>query len=262
MIPQLIHYTWFSSEPMPPQVLDCIASWHRYMPDWEYRLWDAKSLHEIPQSLWLSETLAAQKWAFASDLVRLYSLQKYGGVYLDTDCMVYRSLEPLLAHQAFIGREWQVHIDGANTWHYLSSHCMGAVAHHPFMERCYRYYQDRHFVLSNDDTLTDDLRYDQTLLPYIQCRLAMDLGYDPKASVVGIQRLNQELTIYPYSYFDAFDLKTNTYCRHLAMGSWWRVVSSQMHPTKAGIINSIRYRFNQWLRRFMWRRGFILTTKH
>lgn len=260
MIPRLIHYTWFSDEPMPAKVKDCIASWHRYMPDWEYRLWDAQSLDGLPDSAWLKETIAAGKWAFASDLVRLYALLNYGGLYLDTDCLVFRSFEPLLSHHAFIGREWYVHIDGADTWHYLSSHCLGAEPHHPFIERCYGYYQDRHFQLSADNTLPDTLRFDQTLLPFIQCRLAMDLGYNPNASTQGVQRLATDLTVYPYSYFDAYDRLEHSYCRHLAMGSWWREnnPSSSCSPS---FFMRLKYHLHQRIRRFSWRRGYILTPK-
>jgi hypothetical protein len=40
MIPKTIHYCWFGRGEMPQLAKDCIASWHRHMPDWNYKLWN------------------------------------------------------------------------------------------------------------------------------------------------------------------------------------------------------------------------------
>lgn len=268
MIPRIIHYTWFSDDPMPDSVVKCVASWHRFMPGWQYELWDSKRISTI-QSQWLQECLVAKKWAFAADYVRMYAVAQFGGIYLDTDVEVYRSFEPLLTHPSFIGREWYVHTNGIVTAHYLSSHCFGAIPHHPYIERCLSYYQDRHFLLSAQEDLPDHLRFDQTLLPQIQSDIADKLyGYDPRPSVLGIQQLsNQEtdaehvsqLVIYPYSYFDCYSQKPNTFCRHLSLGSWYN------KPVKVAgevtLFQRVQYRLSQWFRKFMWRRGFIIYSK-
>ena len=39
MIPKQIHYTWFSGEPFPERIQECIESWHKHMPEYEYVLW-------------------------------------------------------------------------------------------------------------------------------------------------------------------------------------------------------------------------------
>lgn len=117
-IPKIIHYCWFGGKPMPELVERCIASWKKHMPDWEYRLWDEASLSLALSTLkgeegsWLEympayvqEAYAAKKYAFVSDYVRLWALEREGGVYLDTDVEVLRSFEPLLHDTAFIGLE-------------------------------------------------------------------------------------------------------------------------------------------------------------
>ena len=40
MIPKIIHYCWFGRGPMPELAIRCIESWHKYMPDYEYKLWN------------------------------------------------------------------------------------------------------------------------------------------------------------------------------------------------------------------------------
>ena len=77
MIPKKIHYCWFSNEPFPEQVQQCIASWKQYMPDWEYVLWNYDRIKDI-DSIWLKECLAAKKWAFAADFVRLWAVYHDG----------------------------------------------------------------------------------------------------------------------------------------------------------------------------------------
>ena len=39
MIPKIIHYCWLSGEPMPEMLQQCIASWKRFLPEYEFRLW-------------------------------------------------------------------------------------------------------------------------------------------------------------------------------------------------------------------------------
>ena len=43
MIPKIIHYCWFGRGEMPELAQKYIASWHKYMPDWEYKLWNEDS---------------------------------------------------------------------------------------------------------------------------------------------------------------------------------------------------------------------------
>lgn len=266
MIPKIIHYCWFSGDPYPVKVRDCLDSWRRHMPDWEFMLWDMSRIQDIDNT-WLKECLKVQKWAFAADFVRLYAVAYYGGVYLDTDCLVRMPLDAFLAHNCFIGREWYVHIDCFTTHHFLSSHCFGAEPHHPFIDRCLHYYDDRHFIRTSDVSLPANLRFDQTLLPQIQSQIAtMMYGYDPNPSHSGIQKLvhqhqtaSSTLFVYPYNYFDCYDYKPYSYVQHLALGGWSDHV--RFIGGKITLKYRLHYHFVKHLTRFLWRRGYILTPK-
>lgn len=244
MIPKIIHYTWFSNEPFPERIRRCIASWHQYMPDYEYILWDADRIKEI-DSCWLEETLAKRKWAYAADMVRLYAVYKYGGIYLDTDCMIYRSFDNLLDDRCFIGKENSLHIEGGIIESYLTSHCFGAEPCHPFIERCLSYY-NRPFVVSADESLPMKLKWNVVLLPFIQSELAEQIGYNPLPSVDFIQRLDG-VTVYPKAYFDLIKVTSDGYCRHLALGSWREKFAVD---DKISLSYKIRWRIEavaQWL---------------
>ena len=40
MIPKIIHYCWFGRNPLPELAQKCIASWKKYLPDYEIKEWN------------------------------------------------------------------------------------------------------------------------------------------------------------------------------------------------------------------------------
>lgn len=221
MIPKIIHYTWFSGDEMPQIVKDCIASWKRFMPDYKYRLWDKNAIKDI-DSVFLKEALAVKKWAYAADYVRLYALYHEGGIYLDTDVMVFKPFDDFLQNQVFIGKEDVFHkLVVEDKWaHLLTSHCMGSVTHSVFIADCLRYFDGRHFILSTNDHLPQILRHNYVMLPYIQAVIAREYGYNWAPKIQGIQYCKNDLVIYPPDYFCGDKFTSSSYCQHLTLGSW------------------------------------------
>ena len=113
MIPKIIHYCWIGGAPLPELAEQCIASWKKYMPEWEYMRWDEMNFNIAAAPLYVRQAYEARKFAFVSDYVRLWALEQYGGLYMDTDVMVLRSFEPLMKDTAFIGfEESKAHLPG------------------------------------------------------------------------------------------------------------------------------------------------------
>lgn len=257
MIPKIIHYTWFSEDPFPATVEKCIASWHQHMPDWEYMLWDAERIKDI-DSVWLKECLQEHKWAFAADYIRVYAVARYGGIYLDTDCHVLRSFDDLLSNKAFIGKEWMIHDEDLYTAQYLTSHCFGAEAGHPFILHCLDYYTQRHFITSTDASLPDILRLDMRLMPKVQCELARTFGYDPNPCS-DEQLLQDGLKVYPSFAFNPCRDFSRSYCVHLCLGSWRPYRQKKSEKITLGY--RIRYHLDDWLMRLMDRCGYVIFKK-
>ena len=44
MIPKLIHYSWFSGEPYPQFLQECMDTWKKVLPDYEFMLCDTEKL--------------------------------------------------------------------------------------------------------------------------------------------------------------------------------------------------------------------------
>ena len=87
MIPKIIHYCWFGKGEMPESAKKCLASWHEHMPDYDYKLWNEDNF-DVNQYVYAKEAYEARKYAFVSDVVRLWALEREGGIYLDTDVEV------------------------------------------------------------------------------------------------------------------------------------------------------------------------------
>lgn len=94
-IPKIIHYAWFGSAAMPAICQQCIDSWHKIHPDWEFMLWNESN---FPFDLYpyAKEALEKKCWAFISDVARLHAVYYHGGVYLDTDVKTIKSFNNLL----------------------------------------------------------------------------------------------------------------------------------------------------------------------
>lgn len=104
MIPKKIHYCWFGRNPLPESVKKNIASWEKYLPDYELKEWNEDNF-DISCNQYVKEAYESKKYAFVTDYVRLYALYHEGGVYMDTDVEVLKSYDPFLHHIAFSGFE-------------------------------------------------------------------------------------------------------------------------------------------------------------
>lgn len=68
-------------------------------PDWKWMVWTANTIELM--GLNYARLLARfKKPVHVSDYIRLVAVKTYGGVYLDSDVEVIRSLDPLCDHEA------------------------------------------------------------------------------------------------------------------------------------------------------------------
>lgn len=207
MIPHKIHYCWFGGKAMPSEAMDCIASWHKYMPDWEYKLWNEENFdtNSIPYT---KEAYAASKYAFVSDVARLKALHDEGGLYLDTDVEVFRSLEPLLGRKAFAGFEGSKHKP-------VGTCVMASEAGGEWVAEMLEAYRGRHFILADG---TMDIT---TNVQFITGIMA-DNGFRQD----GTEQEYKDLHIFPVDYFSPrhttgeYIRTENTYCEHKGLASW------------------------------------------
>lgn len=221
MIPKIIHYSWFSGEPYPEFLKECMDTWKKVLPDYEFILWDSEKLAAC-NNTFANEAVSVKKWAFAADFIRLYAVYHYGGIWLDTDVEMFKSFDPFLNDEMFIGREYYVHDDKEGEHTMVTSHCFGAEKNHPFLKECLEYYENRHFIRSYNDNLVQRLRYDMTIIPDLQAELMRNYGFDWDAKRNELQVLSNGIHVYPYQWFDqpGYTSMKDVVCIHRVAQSW------------------------------------------
>jgi hypothetical protein len=207
MIPKIIHYCWFGQGEMPQLAKDCIASWHKYMPDWEYKLWN-EDVFDVYSVSYTKEAYEAKKYAFVSDYVRLYALNKEGGVYFDVDFEVYKPFDDLLHWNAFAGLEGSKY----------TPLMMGVIASCPngvWVKEQLSHYQGRHFVNDNGSfDLTTNVKF------VSECMRMNGFVQNGK------EQDYKDLHVFPVDYFcpkqttGEYFRTENTYCEHMGLDSW------------------------------------------
>lgn len=206
MIPKKIHYCWFGGKPFPKLVKKCMDSWKKFCPDYEFIRWD-ESNSPLEDNLYVQQAYQAQKWAFVSDYIRLYVLAKHGGIYLDTDVELLRSLDRYLIHEAFLGFECPQKV---------ATCVIGAVSHHALIQEMAQSYSNRIFQ-QPDGTLEETTN----VIYMTQLLAGIGLRQDGTEQTVG------GVTVYPAEHFSPKDLETgkltltpNTGAIHHFQASW------------------------------------------
>jgi hypothetical protein len=103
-IPKVIHYCWFGRNPLPESAQKCIASWRKFMPDYEIIEWNEDN-YDVNKIAYTAEAYAVKKYAFVSDYARFDILYQHGGLYFDTDVEVIKPFDDIVANGPFMGCE-------------------------------------------------------------------------------------------------------------------------------------------------------------
>lgn len=104
-----IHYCWFGEGEKPIEIKECIRSWSKICPDYEIIEWN-EDIFDINICPYVKQAHEAKKYAFVSDYARFYVLNKYGGVYLDTDVELIKDITPLTEGN-FVGFESDISVN-------------------------------------------------------------------------------------------------------------------------------------------------------
>lgn len=104
MIPKIIHYVWLGHGEKSDKIKACMESWRKFLPDYEIKEWNEDNF-DINYNDFTRDSYEKKMYAFTSDVVRLYALYTEGGLYLDTDVLLYKPLDEFLTDEGFTGFE-------------------------------------------------------------------------------------------------------------------------------------------------------------
>ncbi|MBO4814313.1 MAG: glycosyl transferase [Muribaculaceae bacterium] len=207
MIPKVIHYCWFGHNPLPKLAQKCINSWKKYLSDYEIKEWNEDNF-DLDKYPYAKEAYENKKYAFVTDVVRLYALYHEGGIYMDTDVEVIGSLDPFLHHIAFSGFESETDVPTG---------IMASEKGGKWAKMNLDYYNDRHFIKENGE-------FDMTTNVTTITNLMLSYGLVQNNTYQDFPGL---VSFYPTEYFCPIDhfgyvmkKTSNTVCIHYYAGSW------------------------------------------
>ena len=209
MIPKIIHLCWLSGDEYPETIKRCLESWRIHLPDYDIYLWDTNRF-DINSLQWTKEAFTAKKYAFAADYIRLFALYHHGGIYLDSDVLVYKSFDDLLELPYFIGEDYT---------HCFETAVIGAEKGCDWIKQIMERYIDRPFIKVDGGFDT------QTLPSVFYERLFPNHKFKLLKCKDDFSENTEVLSVFPYCYFnsrDFIDIKqyANSYCSHNFVGSW------------------------------------------
>ena len=241
MIPKKIHYVWLGDADKPTQVVKCINSWKRYLPDYEIIEWNQHNW-DLNQNKFALAAFNEKKFAYASDVIRLDVLNRFGGIYLDSDIMVNKSFDELLDRHAF----WGFMYDNA-----ISTAVIASEPNNDFITRLLDKYAKLDFSGIADGTVevTNNALITKELI-----------NYYPDFTLGNHQlSLSDGTAIFPKEYFEfpSYDQKTN-FSNHLLLKSWgnepisvFRKLVRVLLPVIIGPVNFGKIRSTRGKKRFV-----------
>jgi len=210
-IPKIIHYVWVGPNDLTPLAEECIASWKKYLPDYEIKFWN--ETNSPMNHSYVEHMYGEKKWAFVSDYIRFRVLKKYGGIYLDTDMELLRPLDDFLDEEMFVGRSKTGDIE---------SSIIGVVPNHPAIDSALTFYDtDTSRSISNTS---------------------------PKVLAEAIASCPETATVFPAKYFHPCDegekctqekLK-DSYARHHWAESWVPYRTLRKILRKTGLLKLVK----------------------
>lgn len=234
MIPKKIYYCWFGNKELPKDVKKYIKSWENFCPDYQIIRID-ESNFDINKSEFTKKTYELKKWAFVSDYARLKVIYDNGGIYLDTDVELLKSLDEFLNYDFFIGRQQNGNYPNTGLG-------FGAVCHNSTVKEMLEEYENISFEKNKIELIA---------CPFLNSKILEKKGFKNKNQN---EIINNEI-VFTAKYFDPFGSGRNTrnllcndsYSIHHYSASW----TNNRQKIKRKIVNLIGLQRIQKIKDFL-----------
>jgi mannosyltransferase OCH1-like enzyme len=98
-IPKIIHHIWLGS-PLPEECKKLRETWIKHHPDWQFMLWTDKEVEQF-KLINIKRYRESNNYGERADIVRYEVLERFGGLYVDTDFECLKPFDTLHHHLDF-----------------------------------------------------------------------------------------------------------------------------------------------------------------
>lgn len=208
-IPKIIHNVWIGKGKKSEVVKHSMESWTTFCPDYRRVEWTEENFDISKTCRYVAEAYSMKKWAFVSDYIRLKVLYEYGGIYLDTDMELLRSIDSFLKYRGFFCAES----------HYtVSTAIIAAEPHSPWIRELLEEYEGLTFI--NDDGTLNVLPNTKRVQNYLKAKYNYSWNGE-------VQELIPGFLVFPAEFFSPLNCYTgvkkmtsNTYGMHHYDNTW------------------------------------------
>ena len=180
-IPKIIHYMWFGQKFQNTLMQICVNSWRYYNPDFEIKFWNEDNFES--DSKFFKKAIEKKLYRKVSNYLRYKVLYEYGGIWVDTDIELLRSIEELLKFKCFF-----VYEDYDNE-RSINNAVMGSIKNFYFLKR----------LLEKVENATLEGNDDYSSGPKLITNNLLEIGFRPPFKKVVEEK--QEIALFPRKFF-------------------------------------------------------------
>lgn len=201
MIPKKLHYIWFWKWEKPQNFNFFLDSWKKFCPDYEIIERNEEN-YDINKNYYVKKYYNKKEYAFASDYARFDIIYKEGGIYLDVDMQILKSLDFFLENKWFTWFQDEFYIWWGIFW---------AEKWNEVLKEILDFYEKR------KTKIIITFVFKKILKKYWLKK------YNWKTQKLKNFTIYEKQYFYPYSFFEKFEEKNitkNTYAMHHFNASW------------------------------------------
>jgi len=207
-IPKVIHLIDITGTGRLEQATKYPIALKRFASDYEIKVWTNDTLPDVvTQNTYYRAAISNSRYAFASDVARMWILLNEGGIYLDSDVELKKSFNPILKYSFFAGYESR---------YTLSTACIGTMKDNSIIREVWNRYSD-------ESALPIDSFLKVPNVEYLSIAV-VNHGFilNGKESVKSNQILFKQSTFSPKFFYDRTKTveQIETMAIHQFSGSW------------------------------------------
>ena len=106
MIPKKIHFIWIGKKDIKPEYSEYISSFKKLYIDYDVKMWNEDDINSkgiIPNNLRIYYDDDSLPIAFKADILRYLIINRYGGLYFDTDFAPLKKMPDYFLNFDFLG---------------------------------------------------------------------------------------------------------------------------------------------------------------